>query len=107
MDTSSPAVFVNAELLRMYIGRKVRTVVQIVRSDGGVVIGRSADEQQLVIKGSPPPLPLTTFVEVIGIADGNQSIHAEIWNNFGDIFDTSSFNRLCELANGEFKSLFL
>ncbi|XP_043711374.1 replication protein A 14 kDa subunit B-like [Telopea speciosissima] len=107
MDTSSPAVFVNAELLRMYVGRKVRTVVQIVRSDGGVVIGRSADEQQLVIKGCPPPLPLTTFVEVIGIADINQSINAETWTNFGDTFDTNSFNRLCTLANGDLKSLFL
>lgn len=85
MDTSNPAVFVNAELLHTYIGRKVRTVIQVMRSDGGTVIGKSTDEKQLVVKGSPP-FSLTTYVEVIGIADSNQSIRAEIWNNFGDTF---------------------
>ncbi|KAF7151958.1 hypothetical protein RHSIM_Rhsim02G0090500 [Rhododendron simsii] len=85
MDTSNPAVFVNAELLHAYMGRKVRTVIQVMSSDGGTVIGKSTDEKQLVVKGSPP-VPLTTYVEVIGIADSNQSIRAEIWNNFGDTF---------------------
>ncbi|CAL5334513.1 unnamed protein product [Camellia sinensis] len=87
MDTSNPAVFVNAELLHMYVGRKVRAVIQVVQSDNGAVIGKSTDEKQLVVKGSPP-LSLTTYVEVIGIAESNQSIRAEIWNNFGDTFVT-------------------
>uniref|UniRef100_A0A5B7BV58 Putative replication protein A subunit B n=1 Tax=Davidia involucrata TaxID=16924 RepID=A0A5B7BV58_DAVIN len=107
MDTSNPAVFVNAELLRMYVGRRVRAVIQVVRSDGGAIIGKSTDEKQLVVKGSPPPFPLSTFVEVIGIADSNQSITAEIWTNFGDAFDTCNYNQLCQLANGEYKHLFI
>ncbi|XP_059646678.1 replication protein A 14 kDa subunit B-like [Cornus florida] len=106
MDTSNPAVFVNTELLRMYVGRKVRAVIQVIRSDGGVVVGKSTDEKQLMVKGSPP-FPLTTFVEVIGIADSNQSIHAEVWTNFGDTFDTNNYNQLCQLANGEYKHLFI
>ncbi|XP_016457177.1 replication protein A 14 kDa subunit B [Nicotiana tabacum] len=106
MDTSNPAVFVNAELLRSYVGRKVRAVIQVMRSDGGTVIGRSTDEQQIVVKGNPPG-PLTTFVEVIGIADSNQSIRAEIWSNFGDTLDTYSYNRVCLLANGDYKHLFI
>ncbi|CAK9179177.1 unnamed protein product [Ilex paraguariensis] len=106
MDTSNPAVFVNVELLRMYVGRRVRAVIQVVRSDGGVVVGKSTDEQQLVVKGSPP-VSLSNFVEVIGIADSNQSIRAEIWNNFGDTFDTSTYNQVCQLANGEYKHLFI
>ncbi|KAK3034300.1 hypothetical protein RJ639_034104 [Escallonia herrerae] len=106
MDTSNPAVFVNAELLRMYVGRRVRAVIQVVRLDAGVVIGKSTDEQQLLVKGQPPS-PLTTFVEVIGIADSNQSIRAEIWTNFGDTFDTQNYNQVCLLANGEFKHLFI
>ncbi|RVW63856.1 Replication protein A 14 kDa subunit B [Vitis vinifera] len=53
MDTSSPAVFVNAELLRTYVGQKVRAVVQVIGFDGGVVTGKSVDDQQLIIKGSP------------------------------------------------------
>ncbi|KAI8563018.1 hypothetical protein RHMOL_Rhmol03G0080800 [Rhododendron molle] len=106
MDTSNPAVFVNAELLHAYMGRKVRTVIQVMRSDGGTVIGKSTDEKQLVVKGSPP-VPLTTYVEVIGIADSDQSIRAEIWNNFGDTFDMYNYNQLCILANGEYKHLFI
>ncbi|GFQ01748.1 replication protein a 14 kDa subunit b [Phtheirospermum japonicum] len=106
MDTSNPAVFVNAELLRMYVGRRVRAVIQVLRSDGGSVYGKSTDEQQLVIKGRPPG-PLSTFVEVIGIADSNQSIQAEIWTNFGDALDTSCYNNVCQLANGDFKHLFI
>ncbi|KAL1313902.1 hypothetical protein AAHE18_16G146600 [Arachis hypogaea] len=85
MDTSNPAVFVNAELLQFYVGRRVRAVMQVVRSEGGVVIGKSTDEKQLVVKGPPPPAPLTNFVEVIGIVDNDRSIRAEIWTNFGNV----------------------
>ncbi|KAG5043909.1 hypothetical protein AAZX31_03G176900 [Glycine max] len=108
MDISNPAALVNAELLHFYVGRRVRIVVQVVRSDGGVVIGKSTDEKQLVVKGSPPPAaPLTTFVEVYGLVNSDKSIGAEIWTNFGDAIDMDSYNKLCQLANGEFKHLFL
>ncbi|XP_059427763.1 replication protein A 14 kDa subunit B-like [Corylus avellana] len=106
MDTSNPAVFVNAELLRLYVGPRVRAVIQVLRSDGGVVTGQSTDDNQILVKGSPPS-PLSKFVEVVGIADSEKSIHAEIWTNFGDTFETHTYNQLCQLANGEFKHLFL
>uniref|UniRef100_A0A803N7N0 G domain-containing protein n=1 Tax=Chenopodium quinoa TaxID=63459 RepID=A0A803N7N0_CHEQI len=41
----------------------------------------------LVTKGSPPTQPLTKYVEVIGIAESNQSVRADIMTNFGDNFD--------------------
>ncbi|XP_074291976.1 replication protein A 14 kDa subunit B-like [Silene latifolia] len=107
MDTSSPAVFVNGELLRMFVGRKVRMVIQVIRSDAGSVLGKSTDDQQITIKGSLPAQPLSTYAEVIGIADGNQSVRAETWTNFGDNFDASNYNQLCQLANGEYKHLFI
>ncbi|KAI4318822.1 hypothetical protein MLD38_032487 [Melastoma candidum] len=106
MDTSNPAVFVNAELLVRYVGRKVRAVIQVVRNDGAAVVGKSTDDKQIVVKGLPPS-QLTTFVEVIGIADSQSSITAETWTNFGDSFDTFTYNKLCQLANGEFQHLFL
>lgn len=84
MDASKTAVFVNAELLPFYVGRRVRTVMQVVRSDGVAVIGKSPDEKQMVVKGSAPPAPLTSFVEVIGIVNSDKSIRAETWTNFGD-----------------------
>lgn len=106
MDMSNPAVFVNAEFLKEHVGRKVRTVVQVVQSDGDKVIGKSTDEIQLVVKGNPPNA-LSTFVEVIGIADTIQSIEAEIWTNFGDTFDVNSYDKVCRLANGDYKHLFI
>lgn len=90
----------------MYVGRRVRALVQVMRVEGGVIIGQSTDDQQLTIKGSQP-FPLSNFIEVIGIADGNQSIRAEICTDFGKSCDTSAYNQVCQLANGEFKSLFL
>ncbi|XP_031247238.1 replication protein A 14 kDa subunit A-like isoform X2 [Pistacia vera] len=107
MDTSNPAVFVNGGLLRMYVGRRVRTVIQVIQSDSGGVTGKSTDDHQLVVKGSQPTFPLTNFVEVIGIADSDRSIRAEMWTNFGNIFDTNNYNQLCQLANGEYKHLFI
>ncbi|KAJ4836865.1 hypothetical protein Tsubulata_030745, partial [Turnera subulata] len=106
MDTSSPAIFVNGELLGSYVGKKVRTVVQVGQSDGGDTIGKSTDERQVIIKGVPPLAPMS-YVEVIGIAESTQSILAEKWTDFGTKFDAFSYNQLCQLANGEFKALFL
>ncbi|CAI9097717.1 OLC1v1034191C1 [Oldenlandia corymbosa var. corymbosa] len=106
MDTTNPAVFTNAELLRMHVGRRVRAVIQVVRNDGGNVIGKSTDDQQIVVKMNPTG-PLSSFIEVIGIAESNQSIHAQSWTNFGDVFDTQAYNQICLYANGEYKHLFI
>ncbi|CAH8345351.1 unnamed protein product [Eruca vesicaria subsp. sativa] len=106
MDTSSPAAFVNGDLLRRYIGQKVRAVVQVIRSDIGSVVGKTTDDQQIVVKGSPPP-SLTTYLEVIGIAESDNTIRADVWTNFGDNFDAGNYNELCKLANGEFRHMFI
>lgn len=92
MDTSNPAVFVNGALLRVYVGRRVRAVIQVLQSDATGVTGKSTDDQQIIVKGSPP-FALTNFVEVIGIADNDRSIRPEMWTNFGDAFgiDLCSF----------------
>ncbi|XP_076916784.1 replication protein A 14 kDa subunit B-like [Bidens hawaiensis] len=106
MDTSKPAVPVNGDILRGYVGQRVRTVVQVVRPVAGGLAGRSTDEKQIDVKGQMPAA-VTTFVEVIGVADGPQSICAEIVTNFGDTFDANNFNQLCQHANGDFRHLFI
>ncbi|XP_023539791.1 replication protein A 14 kDa subunit B-like [Cucurbita pepo subsp. pepo] len=106
MDTSNPAVFCNGELLNVHSGRKIRAVVQVIQSDGGVVTGKSTDEQHLTVHGLPT-VPLMNFVEVVGIAEGNKIINVEHWTDFGTTFDAQSYNQLCQLANGEFRSLFM
>ncbi|KAI7732546.1 hypothetical protein M8C21_024152 [Ambrosia artemisiifolia] len=107
MDTSNPAVLVNGDLLGSYVGRRVRTVIQVVQPSAGGLTGRSTDEKQVVVKGQMPS-PVTTFVEVIGVADSAQAITAEIVTNFGDTtFDANNFNQLCQHANGAFRHLFI
>ncbi|CAJ1977587.1 unnamed protein product [Sphenostylis stenocarpa] len=106
MDMSNPAVFVNAQLIPNFTGKKVRIVVQVNQCDGGVATAKSTDDSQLIIKGLPQ-VPIMNFIEVIGIAESSNSIDAEIWTDFGNTFDTNSYNQLCQLANGEFKGLFL
>lgn len=95
MDESSPAVFVNAELLPFYVGKRVRAVMQVVRSDSVAIIGKSTDGKQLVVKGTPPPAPLTSFVEVIGIVNNDRSIRAEIWTNFGNEIGILFYTLFC------------
>lgn len=85
MDTSSPVAFVNGPLLRRCVGQKVRAVVQVIWSDTESVIGKSTDNQRIVIKGLPPS-PLTTYFEVIGIAKTENTIRAQVWTNFGNNF---------------------
>lgn len=85
MDTSSPAILVNAEMLPLYVGKKVRTVVQVLQSHGGETTAKSTDDHQLIIKELPFVSPMN-YVEVIGIADSDLSIHAEIWTDFGNTF---------------------
>ncbi|GAB2225842.1 hypothetical protein Drorol1_Dr00021610, partial [Drosera rotundifolia] len=69
----------------MFLGRKVRAVIQVMRNDVGSVVGKSTDDQQIIVKSSPSQ-PLSAWVEVIGVADSTQSILADIWTNFGDNF---------------------
>jgi replication factor A3 len=85
MDTSSPAALVNAEILNMFVGRRVRTVVQVQRNEGGVVVGQSTDGHQLSIK-SAMDVPVSHFMEVYGIAENNQTIRAEVCTDFGPNF---------------------
>ncbi|CAJ2630828.1 replication protein A 14 kDa subunit A-like [Trifolium pratense] len=107
MDTSNPAAFVNAQSLPNFIGKKVRTVVQVNHSDGVTITGKSTDDSQITVKGLSSQVPVMNYVEVIGIAESNNSIRAEIFTDFGATFDVNSYNQLCQLANGQFKSLFL
>ncbi|KAJ1254264.1 hypothetical protein BS78_03G104200 [Paspalum vaginatum] len=106
MDTSSPAALVNAEILGMFVGRRVRTVVQVQRSEGGVVVGLSTDGHQLTIK-SAMDVPVSHFMEVYGIAESNQAIRAEVCTDFGPSFDAKAFDGLCKLASDKFRHMFL
>jgi replication factor A3 len=86
MDTSAPSPFVNGETLKMFVGRRVRTVVQVQRNESGVLVVQSTDGHQLTIRGAPDAPEAPHYIEVIGIPDSNQSIRAESWTDFGENF---------------------
>lgn len=96
MDTSNPAAFVNAQLLPNFIGKKVRTVVKVNQSDGVVTTATSTDDQQLNVKGVPQ-VPLMNYIEIIGIAESNNSINAEICTDFGNTFGTNHYRFFLQL----------
>lgn len=51
MDTSNPAAIDNEQVFPNFIGKKVRTVVQVNQSDGAVITGKSTDDSQITVKG--------------------------------------------------------
>ncbi|NP_001149853.1 Replication protein A 14 kDa subunit [Zea mays] len=106
MDTSSPAALVNAKIMNMFVGQRVRTVVQVQHNDGGMLVGQSPDGHQLSIK-SAMDVPVSHFMEVYGIAENSQTIRAEVCTDFGPDFDPETFNQLCNLASNKFKHMFL
>eukprot|EP00249_Psilotum_nudum_P000380 c1175_g1_i1 orf=1-258(-) len=86
MDTSNPAPMVNAELLRRYQGRRVRSVMKVLRTEMGGFVGQSCDGQQVQVRQVPNVGSFTQFVEVIGVVENDSSVRAEICTNFGDNF---------------------
>ena len=100
MDTSNPAPLVNAELLKRFTGRRVRCVLKVLREEGSsAFVGHTSDGMQLTVKHSSGASPLSQFVEVIGVADSDRSLRADIvtcfGNNFGKISFSSVFSCLC------------
>ena len=79
------SAIVNGETLRMFVGRKVRTVLKVQHTEGGVLVGQSTDGHQLTIKGASEGVE-SHYLEVVGIADNGQSITAEICKDFGENF---------------------
>ena len=85
MDASGLAAFANGEMLKTLVGRRVRTVVQVQRREGGLLVGQSTDGHQLIIRGAMD-VPVSHFMEVFGTAEGDQSISAEVCTDFGNNF---------------------
>jgi len=98
MDASGLPAFANGEMLKTLVGRRVRTVVQVQRREGGLLVGQSTDGHQLIIRGAMD-VPVSHFMEVFGTAEGDHSISAEVCTDFGNNFDAESFNGLCKFAN--------
>ncbi|GAU17996.1 hypothetical protein TSUD_51050 [Trifolium subterraneum] len=105
MDTSNPAAFVNAQSLPNFIGKKVRTVVQVNHSDGAIITGKSTDNSQITVKGLSSQVPVMNYVEVIGIAESNDSIRAEMFTDFGATFGRAGEHLVLNHPNFSFSQI--
>ena len=107
MDASFRSAIVNGETLKMFVGQRVRTVLKVQHTQGGVLVAQSTDGHQLTIRGASEGRE-SHYLEVIGIADNDQSISAETCKDFDDNFDADAFNGLCKLVvNGKVKEVLL
>jgi replication factor A3 len=110
-DTSNPRPMVNAGLLKKYLGRRVTTVMKVLRSDGADLVGQAPDGTSVTVHkaslNSSSGGAFSQFVEVVGIVEGENSLRAEICTNFGDSFDMATYNQLCQLANSDNKDCFI
>ncbi|KAH9569397.1 hypothetical protein CY35_03G131100 [Sphagnum magellanicum] len=110
-DTSNPRPIVNAGLLKKYLGRRVTTVMKVLRSDGADLVGQAPDGTSVTVHKAPLSSSsggaFSQFVEVVGIVEGENSLRAEICTNFGDSFDMATYNQLCQLANSDNKDCFI
>lgn len=79
---------VNAGLFKNYVGRRVTTVVKVLRTEGGTLVGQAPDGLQVSVRQAPHSGDASQFVEVIGVVEGDNSMRAEICTNFGDKFGT-------------------
>ncbi|KAL2608941.1 hypothetical protein R1flu_027514 [Riccia fluitans] len=105
--TSNPALLANAEKFRPYVGRRVRTVVKVNRFEGGNLHCQAPDGPHIVVRQVPRNEEFTQFVEVIGVVEGDTALRAEICTNFGDRFDLEQFSKLCDMANGSYRDIFM
>ncbi|GJP45210.1 hypothetical protein CLOM_g4628 [Closterium sp. NIES-68] len=108
MDLSDPSPMVNGEQMRRFVGRKIRTVLRVVRVDPGVITAQTCDNATVTVRAvARSPWDDSQFVEVIGVPENDTTIREESSTAFGNNFDQGNYNQLCTLVHGEFHSLFL
>ncbi|GBG86296.1 hypothetical protein CBR_g41290 [Chara braunii] len=107
MDTL--AAFVNCDLLKSNVGKRVRTVIKVNRIENGAIVGEGPGGGVITVKPGRRGLDTAPnrYREVIGIAEGGSIIAEEVGTDFGDKFDLQNFNELCKLASKDFQALFM
>lgn len=107
-DISNPRPMVNSKVLKNYTGRRVTTVVKVLKLEGGSVVGEMPDGAGITVKQAPSHVAAqSTFMEVIGIVESDRFLRAETCTSFGDNFDMPTYNELCQLSNGENRDCFV
>ncbi|CAL5228165.1 g11246 [Coccomyxa viridis] len=107
MERPAPCPRVNFALMERYIGQHVLLVCKldslepqmnrahVVTSDGGRVT--------VALKTATFD---SSFVEFEGIVDAPNQLREEARCEFGSSFDMTTYDRLCQLSNTDYKTLF-
>lgn len=90
---------VNANLMRMYVGKRVTAVLKVLTPGQGEALCHAADGGQVSVKLQPGSVfSPSTFVEVTGVVEGDGVLREEISIPISEKFDMNTYNQLCKLA---------
>ena len=94
--------------LQQYLNQTVSLLGQVVRSDSDNAAIRAADGTEISVSYAVggAPMPVDAWVNVIGRAESASSVSEFKHIQLSNAVDMDSYSKLCELANGEFRSLF-
>eukprot|EP00898_Chlorokybus_atmophyticus_P001676 jgi/Chlat1/2509/Chrsp175S02373 len=108
METASATAMVNGAMLAQHVGKKVRVVVKVKSFDNGRCACEAADGQEVFVRLAPGTSHYDTpFVEIQGTVQDPHTVEEEFHTPFGHNFELSTYNKLLELANNNYKQLFL
>mmetsp|Transcript_38446 Transcript_38446/g.46379 ORF Transcript_38446/g.46379 Transcript_38446/m.46379 type:complete len:108 (+) Transcript_38446:89-412(+) len=106
MDVSSPLPRVNGELLGRFIGQKVLLVCKQEGVEGNTMRVKAPDGAPVSVELHETSGYDTEYLEFEGLVQSPTLVQATAHTNFGNDLDMDSYNQLCQLINGEQKTLF-
>ena len=90
MDLSNPSPMVNGDQMRRFVGRRVRTVLRVVRVESGLVAAQTCDGMNVTVRAmGRDPWDSCQFVEVYGVLENENTIREEVATAFGTNFGMS------------------
>ena len=99
MDLSNPSPMVNGDQMRRFVGRRIRTVLRVVRVESGLVAAQTCDGMSITVRAlGRDPWDSCQFVEVYGVLENENTIREEVATAFGTNFGMSQGSLLlCSL----------
>eukprot|EP00242_Pyramimonas_sp_CCMP2087_P003725 CAMPEP_0198212438 /NCGR_PEP_ID=MMETSP1445-20131203/26067_1 /TAXON_ID=36898 /ORGANISM="Pyramimonas sp., Strain CCMP2087" /LENGTH=107 /DNA_ID=CAMNT_0043886881 /DNA_START=111 /DNA_END=434 /DNA_ORIENTATION=+ len=107
MDVSAPTARVNGQQLAQQVGKKVRLVCKNESIDGTLMRVTAADGAAVTVQLTGSGSYATAYLEFEGIVENSSTVREIEHTNFGDTFDMTAYDELCQLSNGEHRNLFI
>lgn len=108
METTNPTPRVNYELLQQHIGKRVKLVCKIDRTEDNKLVVKAADGGTVFIIPSGKSNFDGQVIEVEGVVESPNSLREmEVCSFGGDEFDMATYNELVKMSNGTYSYLFV